>query len=208
MKSPQQINLFPTVIMAYDLDRPLTEHEKSAVILYKHYDKGNLANLTSENSRVLGDFRFTNIKIWFEQCLHHYLITVQNPFNEGLKVKITSSWLNFTEKGGGHHRHVHPNSYLSGVFYFQTDEFDQISFMNPNLPQIRFTAKQDTELNSEVWNLPTPQNRLYIFPSTLEHTVPPKHTDGCRISLSFNTWIYGLLNISDDGVSDIEFKYG
>ena len=42
---------------------------------------------------------------------------------------VTQSWLNWTEPGGFHHSHYHPNSFISGVFYINANgSSDRIDF--------------------------------------------------------------------------------
>ena len=46
---------------------------------------------------------------------------------------ITQSWLNYTETNQFHHKHSHPNSYVSGVFYINADKkVDKIKFYKDN----------------------------------------------------------------------------
>ena len=60
---------------------------------------------------------------------------IKDYFNKVLSITdevtpyITQSWLNYTETKQFHHRHEHPNSIVSGVFYINChEEFDKIKF--------------------------------------------------------------------------------
>ena len=61
---------------------------------------------------------------------------MQDYFNKVLCAKnvkpyITQSWLNYTRANQFHHRHEHPNSFVSGVLYINADKAtDRINFYN------------------------------------------------------------------------------
>jgi|TARA_R110000772_G_scaffold157927_1_gene269184 hypothetical protein len=47
--------------------------------------------------------------------------------------------------------------------------------------------------NSQTWWLPVEEGALLLFPSSLQHSVPPVEGEKDRISLSFNTFPVGDL---------------
>ena len=105
------------------------------------------------------------------------------------KPRITQSWLNLSRKGQWHHQHSHPNSLWSGVFYVEAEESDRIVFHRSLLPggSFQLETQEFNTANSTTWWIQSRPNTLLIFPSTLQHSVPPTKAEQ-RISLSFNTF--------------------
>ena len=160
-----------------------------------HKEKNQLEKNTekriSKNKFVLNDPDLSNLKQFVDESIKQYL---RDVLDENTQLDVTQSWLNETSNGEGHHYHCHANSYLSGVFYVQTNDDDKITFHN-NDPRINYykpTVNNWNLVNSESWWLPTPQNSLIIFRSDLCHSVPKTLNDK-RISLSFNTFPVGSL---------------
>jgi hypothetical protein len=61
-----------------------------------------------------------------------------------------------------------------------------------------------TPYNCLEWDVPVQTGQLLFFPSSVRHGVPPREdrtTD--RISLSFNTFVKGLVSKGDRGVPRI-----
>ena len=104
-------------------------------------------------------------------------------------VEITGCWANISPPGDGHKPHTHPNNYLSGVYYVRTRKgADTISFDDPR-PQTNVIAplvSQTTDENAGQIHVTTRDGMLVLFPSWLQHQVPPNRSDAARISIAFN----------------------
>lgn len=143
-------------------------------------------NHQSKDTFLLRNKELFKIRNFIEEQLDFFL-------KEILSVKedliITQSWLNRNAKGESHHEHVHPNSIISGVFYFQIDEqLPPIKFRNDRSRDFTLTSNKHNNFNSSLFYLPLNCGELIIFPSTLTHSVPENSTEKERISLSFNTF--------------------
>jgi len=111
---------------------------------------------------------------------------------------ITQAWSNICEKGKKHHEHVHPNSIVSGVFYFQINEnLPPIEFRNPNTHSFNLNIQKQNNFNSATFLLPLNSGELILFPSNLTHSVPENKADLPRISLAFNTFAKNSLGSID-----------
>ena len=111
-------NLFPTPVGIYELGRDLTAKELS---FFKNQEtRPNMGNKTSVDNTILKNKALTQLREFFETSVTDYFTTVYNPKHQ-VNLKITQSWTNYTDKGQFHHKHAHPNSFVSGVFYIQTD---------------------------------------------------------------------------------------
>jgi len=183
--------LFPTVIAKFDLDPPLTEKEKT--ILYNLETRNNTYNKSSVETSVLENSDLRRLKDFFTFCINQYLNEIIIPDTK-CELYITQSWTNYTEQYQQHHRHNHPNSIVSGVFYINVDENrDRISFYKKEETQIRIHSKIFNDLNSNLWWIPVKNNLLILFPSNIDHEVLLVTEGDIRVSLSFNTFVKGVI---------------
>lgn len=187
-------NLFPTAVGVFDLNRELT---KTEIDFIKNQNKReNQGNKTSEDKEILNNNKLKNIRKFIESSVDEYYKNVYAPKNEN-SLRITQSWCNYTEPGEYHHKHEHPNSFISGVFYLQANiETDRIYFYKNGYQNLKTTPKDFNAYNSDSWWLEAFTGRLYIFPSSLTHMVETVDGIDTRISLSFNTFPVG--NFGDD----------
>jgi len=155
-----------------------------------------MGNTTSVNNTLLRHKQMTKLRDFIETSLADYFTTVYNPKHK-VNLKITQSWSNYTEPGQWHHKHEHPNSFVSGVFYPQANrETDKIYFYRSGFQQIKFPPENWNVYNSESWWFEVGTGDLILFPSSLTHMVETVKGDQTRISLSFNTFPVG--NIGEE----------
>lgn len=123
------------------------------------------------------------------------LVSKEVMFDLGVEdyvLSIESFWFNINGKHNYNTAHVHTGSSLSGVFYLK---------MPKNGGQIKFDRG-----DNQMWALPTetdiskkgiadrcpgvsmqPEELEYlVFPSSLQHSVEPNHSDDDRISMAIN----------------------
>jgi uncharacterized protein (TIGR02466 family) len=182
-------NLFPTPIGRYELGRDLTAKELS--FLKKQETRSNMGNITSTNNTILKSKELTNLRDFIETKVSEYFTEVYKPKHK-VGLKVTQSWTNYTEHGQYHHKHAHPNSFVSGVFYIQSDkEKDKIYFYKDGYQQIKFPPSEWNVWNSESWWFEVGTGDLILFPSSLTHMVQTVESEKTRISLSFNTFPVG-----------------
>lgn len=182
-------NLFPTPIGRYELGRDLTD--KEFLFLKNQETRFNMGNTTSKDNTILKNKELTKLRDFLETSISEYFKTVYNPKHQ-VNLKITQSWTNYTENGQYHHKHAHPNSFVSGVFYVQANkEKDKIYFYRDGYQQIKFPPSEWNVWNSESWWFDVGTGDLILFPSSLTHMVETVQHDQTRISLSFNTFPVG-----------------
>ena len=188
-------NLFPTPIYTTKIDREFTKQELQFVNNQKNKCTQNKGNINTKDNYILNRKEFKNINKFLEKHCQNYLDTIICPKNN-IKLHVTQSWLNYTEKDQYHHQHAHPNSVVSGVLYFDSDkENDKILFSNTGYKQI-VPIINDTKFNlwnSATWFFPVETGDLFMFPSSTTHQVEIKQGSNTRISLSFNTFYKGTL---------------
>jgi uncharacterized protein (TIGR02466 family) len=185
--------IFPTPIYISKLNRELTPLELKFVDKNKKDFHKNDGNITSNNNYILNEKPFVNIKKDLDLRVQDYFDKVISPANN-IKPYITQSWLNYTETNQYHHKHAHPNSLVSGVFYINChEEHDKIKFFNDNYKTIKLEVKDWNMWNSESWWFPVKTGDIILFPSSLTHMVETKQGDNTRISLAFNVFIKGTV---------------
>jgi uncharacterized protein (TIGR02466 family) len=196
--------IFPTPIGVMQVDKVLI---KKILAFIKSIDiklDRNLGgNSISIDDNFLDNDELSDVKQLLTDSVNEYFKEAVNP-NKDTKLYITISWLNVSQNGESHHVHHHQNSIVSGVLYIDTHEEDKISFGTPNtnmFGNLIFSGNSNVLYD---WIIPATTGRLILFPSTLKHSVPPRPNTckGTRISLSFNTWIKGVIG-SGSGGKDI-----
>jgi len=113
------------------------------------------------------------------------------------KLEMTGMWGNFLKSGQTHPPHTHSNNVLSGVYYIESKKgASPIQFFDP-----RPAAHHMKPLNRPNWEnagmvqFDAEEGSGLIFPSWLQHWVPPTLTD--RVSVSWNILprgVYGSMS--------------
>jgi uncharacterized protein (TIGR02466 family) len=193
MKS--EINsIFPTPIYFSKLDRKLSTKELLFVEKNKNLFFKNEGNLTSLDNYVLNKKEFKDLKKEIDLRIKDYFNKIIMTSNN-VTPYITQSWLNYTETNQYHHKHEHPNSLVSGVFYINCNEkFDKINFYKKdNYSTIKLETKEWNLWNSSSWWFSVKTGNIILFPSHLTHAVETKQGDNTRTSLALNVFVKGTL---------------
>jgi len=194
MKESSIVGIFPTPIYITNLNRNFSKKEINFINKTKSYTYKNEGNTTSKNTYILNNLIFKKLK-------QEINLTIKDYFNKIIVTKnnitpyITQSWLNYTETNQHHHKHEHPNSFLSGVLYINAvKEYDKIFFYKKDkYRMINPVVEQWNVYNSNLWWFPVETGQLILFPSSLTHSVETKKGNNTRISLAFNTFVKGTI---------------
>ena len=123
-------------------------------------------------------------------CVNHAVGRVLDFLKIGAAdFEITGCWANMNPPDAAHGRHGHPNNFLSGVYYVQTNEgADTINFHDPRSqteiikpPVTALTAENTDQVVVKVSN-----GTMLIFPAWLAHSVDANRSGETRISIGFN----------------------
>ena len=192
MKS-EIMGIFPTPIYKSKLNKKLTKEELNFINKSKLDVNKNEGNITSNDNYILNNKIFKNLKKELDLRVKDYFEKVISS-TDAVTPYITQSWLNYTETNQYHHKHAHPNSLVSGVFYINChEELDKIKFFNDEYKTIKHEIKTWNLYNSESWWFPVKTGDIIMFPSSLTHMVENKEGTNTRISLAFNVFIKGTL---------------
>jgi uncharacterized protein (TIGR02466 family) len=185
--------IFPTPITITNIGREFTDEEKEFFELQSKTTVNNMGNTTSADNYLMQSKVMVDIHNEIKAALNHYMKEVINA-KDGAEIYVTQAWLNYTKPGEYHHKHAHPNSFLSGVLYINADtEKDKITFFDDDYEQIKIEKKDWNWYNSKSWYFTIKTADLVIFPSSLTHMVEQTTSEDTRISLAFNTFIKGTV---------------
>ena len=121
MRQYETHGLFPVPIYVSNIDRGFTEKELQFVKDQKNHCVENSGNIHTKDSYILNRPELKDIKSFIDEVCQSYLDNIICP-KEDIKIYVTQSWLNYTEENQFHHKHAHPNSFASGVFYIDSDK--------------------------------------------------------------------------------------
>jgi hypothetical protein len=169
MKEPIIHSLFPTPVFFSSLERKLTPLETKFLNKKEKDTYNNEGNITSNDNYVLNEKPFLNLKNELDLKVKEYFDKIICPSNK-VKPYITQSWLNYTKRNQYHHKHQHPNSLVSGVFYINADEkLDKIKFFKEDYQPIKLEIKEYNLFNSQFLVVYC-KNRRYCFISIFINT--------------------------------------
>jgi len=190
---PTTNQLFPTPVVFSKLPRKYTDEEVAFVQKCANNVTKNTGNTTSVDRYVLNDPALSGLRSFVQFYINHYMTSIEAPYNP-VEAYVTQSWLNYTQPGEFHHKHEHPNSYLSGVLYINADpQKDKIYFYKNGYKRISLPTNNFNQFNSESWWFNVGTCDLVLFPSYLTHMVEQTESKDTRISLSFNTFLKGYI---------------
>lgn len=193
----QIIDLFPTAIGHFKYENGFSDAELN--FIFNQKTRLNTGNTTSINNYILEDKSLKNIKNFVDACVKEYFESIYKPQYD-VKPYITQSWINYTKPNEFHHKHEHPNSFISGCIYIDADiDADRIYFFKNKYEQVQIQPKEFNFYNSESWWLSINKCDVILFPSSLTHMVQmveQSEKRKQRISIAFNTFLTGI--IGDD----------
>ena len=199
------VNIFSSVVPVYNANRGFSLNEKEQQEIDSVIAEGMIqyeGNTASENT-FLFDSKLPDLRSFCEEHISEYVRQVIRPKNKSLEFYITQSWLNVTKQNEHHEIHNHPNSIISGVYYF-TDN-SKIIFNSPFTASGSRTISIESEINNS-WNFANyneciqtwEKGTLILFPSYLTHRVPKNTSFDVRVSISFNVFVRGELGTIDN----------
>jgi len=209
--STQRLSLFPT--STYLSDNVLTLEEISDIQRYILADyKEKKPNIISEKfMHELKEWKplVDVVNVMVDKYLGDHEVKCKD-------YKITNMWYNVFKKGEWYEKHNHTQAasdsvenavgqqslgplqllddperkkiaLISGIFYVDGD-IEGTEFYDPRPATTLFNPKVEKEngLNSTKVIFPFVRNRIILFPSYIEHSVPKSTSDKDRITVSFN----------------------
>jgi uncharacterized protein (TIGR02466 family) len=191
MNEPNFELLFQTPVIFNNIGRDFNKKELAYIASHSKATNRNVGNVTSNNNYILDEPEMKDLKEFVTGQLNEYVERVHKP-KFSAKAFVTQSWLNWTKKGEFHHKHAHPNSFISGVLYISTDSTkDKITFHRDGYHQLQLIPYIFDNMNSNSWWFNVKTGGIVMFPSGLTHHVEDVIADDVRVSLAFNSFIKG-----------------
>ena len=200
--------LFPTSLLSWLYPDSL-ENELNFLKTLDHSDsedhKRERRAYRSTNSYIIQTYpkELSKIRNFIREKLDIYTEEIIGTFD---KLCITQNWFMTCDIGLEHPSHLHPNSILSGILYFQDSDnrVPGIKFMQAGAGDRPFllhgtrgsgfsnhiVLKQgkETPYNCYYHEVDLKYGQLLIIPSNLMHWVTLNSSNTTRYSFSFNTW--------------------
>ena len=183
--------IFPTPVFKTNI--PVELSSISNFLLYQE-------TTTGVDSQNYGERSKNSYILDTPECreLHDYILQVVTFFGKNVmyyeydEYKFSQSWVSYKYPNQHHHRHIHPNSLISGVFYFgaMDNNIPSIFFhRESSSPLLRPRMRQDlmdSQFSQPTFEVKPEPGLMVLFPSYLEHSVSPNKTNFVRSSLAFN----------------------
>ena len=196
------LQLFPTPLLIVPYELPINK-ELVYLKTISYREQQQNGNFRSDDSYLLRNEEFKNIKTFLGEAVNKFTTDV---LQSKQRLVITQCWANRNPKGSKHHEHVHPNSIVSGVMYFQINEkLPPISFSKDRQDGMKLNPEKYNHMNSETFMLPCKPGELILFPSSLKHSVPTNQGEEDRISVSFNTFCIDALG-SEQSLTHLDIR--
>ena len=196
------LQLFPIPLLILPYKQPI-DKELAYLKTISYREQKQNGNFRSDDSYLLRNEKFKDIKNFLKESVDKF---TTNVLNTKQRLVITQCWANRNPKGSKHHEHVHPNSIISGVMYFQINEkLPPISFTKDRQDGMKLNPEKYNHMNSETFMLPCKPGELILFPSSLRHSVPTNHGEEDRISVSFNTFCIDAIG-SEQSLTHLDIR--
>ena len=192
------IELFPTPVFT-------TQLPESFGYLTEFFYKQEMAGDSKEEGVDVANYgdRSSNSYLLDEpECkgLKTFILGVAKTYGDMLAYNYKSyrfgqSWLSYKHPGQHHTQHTHPNSLISGVFYFGQPEEKtpairlhkmmggfNTSYISPS----RVPDKRNLKYAWEHFDIQFTPGLFLLFPSHLHHSVPLNKSKTTRCSIAFN----------------------
>jgi hypothetical protein len=153
----------------------------------------------SKNKNIIEELIYLKNEIYIQ--IKYYLNVIMK-FK--MNFQFTSSWATKTEPEGYSQKHLHANSFLSGVYYPKGNKDFNIKFWKKPLNQWNIETFESNFFNAQWYSFNiNSDNTLIIFPSDLNHSIEKNLSNENRYSLAFNILPLGEIGSAD---SKVNFK--
>ena len=189
------LSLFPTPLYANSIPPELSTARNVFDNTEMGHDKDSRMEygIHSKNTYIMDEPECAELK---KYVLGEVLDFAQNTLCYDYPEYVFSqTWVSWKEPGQYHTAHTHPNSMISGVFFYgyAEEKTPAIDFMRPtgasHQPYVQARKKPDLRDSQFAWerfSINFKPGLLLIFPSHFMHSVPPNETQYTRKSVSMN----------------------
>ena len=179
------LQIFPVPVLITKYGNSIDDEFKFIEKL-RYIEQKENGNFKSDDTYLLKHNELALFKNFIYESLNKF---TQDIYQTKQRLVVTQCWTNRNPPNSKHHEHVHPNSIISGVFYFrQSKTLPPIQFSKSIQESFKLNPEKYNQVNSETFLLPMVDGELVLFPSSLRHSVPFNKGNETRYSMSFNTF--------------------
>lgn len=193
LQNSETIGIFPIPVTKFYYKCPenLIEILKNLEMINK--GTGNTYDhLRSKNTYVLDLNDLSELRQALEMRLAEFMKGIMSFEYPG---QISQSWVLMSKPGESHHNHVHPNSIISGVYYFDLPNGKSKIRFHKGIhstsylmePMVNQDHAKDNFYAFDWIDVEVKNGDLILFPSYLEHSVPINESTENRWSMAFNS---------------------
>lgn len=192
-------SLFPIPVLETTLkvSQEVIDYVNSLEYIRTHCNNSDISN----SKNVLDDPIFEEYSKQIDSLVKNFVFEVSKFDEDNVALERVSSWVNMHHYSDWAQEHFHSNSFISGVWYLQTPEnCGDLCMHSPHIAfglPIDYSKVENNEYNSHTWIFSSSKDTLYIFPSTLKHSVFRNESEDTRISVAFNYYARGVLKTED-----------
>ena len=186
---------FPQPVFSFEVDDYKNINNELKKFIYEEFKKDNegvkRSNINGWHSKPF-KFEKNNPAYKFAMHIEKYIFDVFKHYGwpyKTEKVKISEMWSIINKKNSYNESHIHPNNFLSSVYYVQAPKnCGRIIFNNPNqVSRNRYPLDiKKTEFSANIQQIEPREGHLLLFPSYLWHSVETNMSEDDRIIISFN----------------------
>lgn len=188
----KSVLLFPTPVWYQDIDMDtISLVEYSYGCRFSDPMGREVSNHGGWHSRYFPGHHIKELKELEDKILEGARICASEFGYGNLDLSISNIWININETGHSNSLHIHPSSFLSGVFYVMASPgqgdlvVHRCSMQNFIINSVSDIQNINT-LNASSGSFEPKTGRLILFPSSLPHEVYANNLEEDRISISFN----------------------
>tara|TARA_Y100000004_G_scaffold158080_1_gene184189 strand:+ start:4949 stop:5587 length:639 start_codon:yes stop_codon:yes gene_type:complete len=208
--SHQVVPMFPTPLCLIGEKYKFSDKEYKAVMSYFDVtNKNSTGNNITRNKYILENKALSKFKKWLTMHVNGYASSLIGVNETKCKFHITQSWANINRYKESHHKHNHPNSIISGVFYVDGEDGDIIFHKQTDFEEhgwhLPIKDRTKFPFSNNEFGINFKKDSLLLFPSRIIHYVNVNESDKPRISIAFNTFFKGKIGHYDDA-TELEVK--
>jgi len=174
--------------------------------VYSHKENNNPSQLGYEKTDdFFSSFYDEELYSWLENCAQQILEKHFNNKDTNIKLKICDLWATKSSFGQYAHRHRHPFSFFSGLYYMNDCDRSETCFYYEDVvyDHWKYFLGPRGKNNTQKVKIKPEKGKLIMWPSMLEHAISTHTGKENRYTLAFNTMFNGII---EDPTSRLELK--
>ena len=180
--------------IAHDKNAYSINKKELTVIKKAEYRPSQDGHYLSQSISLLNHKTLTPLRKFILKKAKEYTRTILEIKDD---IYMTQSWSTINTTNASHKPHIHPNTFISVVYYAQCkDDFLFFDLHGSSLRDcfnFQYTINKFNIYNSSVWELPVQTGDMVLFPGHIHHGSTCNKSNEPRIVIGANFFIKGKL---------------